>query len=61
MRFLQVTVSSEQYWNGSLLDCVEAVLGFAQTMTWQKIKQIEREEGFEKWFVQIRPLTPQNP
>jgi hypothetical protein len=28
----------EQHWNGSLLDSVEAVLGFAQTMTWQKIE-----------------------
>lgn len=77
----------EQHWNGSLLDSVEAVLGFAQTMTWQKMKPIvklvtaiyqtgkklslkamalleerfEREVGLEKWFVQIRPLTPQNP
>jgi hypothetical protein len=77
----------EQHWNGSLLDSVEAVLGFAQSMTWQKIKptvklvtatyetgkklslkamtlleeRFEREEGLEKWFVQIRPLTPQNP
>lgn len=77
----------EQHWNGSLLDSVEAVLGFAQTMTWQKIEptvklvtgvyetgkklslkamalleeRFEREEGLEKWFVQIYPLTPQNP
>jgi hypothetical protein len=28
----------EQHWNGSLLDSVAAVLGFAQTMTWQKLK-----------------------
>ncbi|MBK8988223.1 MAG: transposase [Chloroflexi bacterium] len=77
----------EQHWNGSLLDSVEAVLGFTQLMTWQKIEptinlvtgiyetgkklslkamtlleeRFEREEGLEKWFVQIRPLTPQNP
>jgi len=77
----------EQHWNGSLLDSVEAVLGFAQSMTWQKIEptvklitaiyetgkklslkamtlleeRFEREEGLEKWFVQIRPLAPQNP
>ena len=77
----------EQHWNGSLLDSVEAVVGFAQTMTWQKIaprvklvagiyqtgkklsqkamalleKRFEREEGLEKWFVQIPPLTPQIP
>ena len=25
----------EQHWNGSLLDSVEAVLGFARTMTWK--------------------------
>lgn len=25
----------EQHWNGSLLDSVEAVLGFARTMTWR--------------------------
>jgi hypothetical protein len=77
----------EQHWNGSLLDSVAAVLGFAQTMTWQKMEptvmlvtgiyetgkklslkamtlleeRFEREEGLEKWFVQIRPLTPQTP
>jgi len=77
----------EQHWNGSLLDSVEAVLGFAQTMTWQKMEptvklvtgmyetgkklslkamalleeRFEREKGLEKWFVQIRPLTLQNP
>ena len=27
-----------EHWNGSLLDSVEAVLGFAQTMTWQKME-----------------------
>ena len=77
----------EQHWNGSLLDSVEAVLGFAQTMTWQKRnpivklvtdiyetgkklnqkamasleKRFEREEGLEKWFVQISPLSSQIP
>ncbi len=25
----------EMHWNGSLLDSIEAVLGFARTMTWQ--------------------------
>jgi hypothetical protein len=25
----------ELHWNGSLLDCVEAVLGYAETMTWK--------------------------
>jgi transposase len=25
----------EQHWNGSLLDSIEAVLGFARTMTWE--------------------------
>lgn len=24
-------------------------------------ERFEREVGLEKWFVQIRPLTPQNP
>ena len=77
----------EQHWNGSLLNSVEVVLGFAQSMTWQKIeptvklvtaiyetgkklslkamtlleKRFEREEGLEKWFVQIRPLATRNP
>jgi len=72
----------EQHWNGSLLDSVDTVLGFARTMSWQKRKPIvtlvsglyetgkklsqkamallekrfERENGLEKWFVQISPL-----
>ena len=25
----------EQHWNGALLDSLEAVLGFAETMTWK--------------------------
>lgn len=36
----------EQHWNGSLLDSVEAVLGFARTMTWRGehavVKLVER-------------------
>ena len=75
----------EQHWNGSLLDSVDTVLGFARTMSWQKRKPIvtlvsglyetgkklsqkamallekrfERENGLEKWFVQISPLPSQ--
>jgi len=32
----------EQHWNGSLLDSVDTVLGFARTMSWQKRNRLLR-------------------
>jgi len=30
----------EQHWNGSLLDCLDAVVGFAKTMTWKGVNPL---------------------
>ena len=32
----------EQHWNGALLDCVHAITGFAQSMTWKQKNPIVR-------------------
>ena len=32
----------EQHWNGSLLDSMEAVIGFAQTLTWKQQRPVVR-------------------
>ena len=74
----------EQHWNGDLLDSLDTVLRFAQSMTWHqqhpvvtmvhklyhkgvKLSQkamallehrFERLPNLEKYFVLIRPLTP---
>jgi transposase len=71
----------ENHWNGALLDSIETVLAYAQTMTWKGMqpvvelvtttyktgvkltqqamnkveKQLERQPGLEKWFVDIYP------
>lgn len=71
----------ENHWNGALLDSIETVLAFAQTMTWKGIqpvvelvtttykngvkltkqamntveKQLQRQPGLDKWFVDIYP------
>lgn len=30
----------EQHWNGSLLDCLDTVIGFAKTMTWKGVSPL---------------------
>ena len=71
----------ENHWNGTLLDSIETVLAYAQTMTWKGMepvvelvtttyktgvkltqqamnkveKQLQRQPGLGKWFVDISP------
>jgi transposase len=71
----------ENHWNGALLDSIETVLAYAQTMTWKGMepvvelvtttyktgvkltqqamnkveKQLQRQPGLGKWFVDIYP------
>jgi hypothetical protein len=71
----------ENHWNGALLDSIETVVAYAQTMTWKGVqpvvelvttpyksgvkltkqamtkveKQLQRQAGLEKWFVDIYP------
>ena len=36
----RVWASLEKHWNGSILDTKEAVLGFAESMTWRVVIQL---------------------